>query len=111
MAEVEKDVPNKKISVLDLIYTVLCDTTTTPEQKIILIDELRKNNPGASDRWAYRWSLWIMGGSIILTILSVSVLAFYTGKVPEGLLSIGTGVVGALAGLLAPRSGSDSGAS
>jgi len=100
---------DNKTTLVDLMKMVLSDSKTTPEQKKMLIDELRKNNPGASDRWAYRWSVWILGGAIILTILCVSILAGFDAKPPEGLLAIGTGVVGALAGLLSPaqRSTSD----
>jgi hypothetical protein len=89
-------------SLFDLMKFVLADPTTTPEQKKLLIDELRKNNSSAADRWTHRGSLWILGGAIVVTILSVAILAGLGAKIPEGLLSLGTGVVGALAGLMAP---------
>lgn len=102
-----------KTSLGDLMKMVLSDSKTTPEQKKMLIDELRKNNPGASDRWAYRWSVWILGGGVIVTIICASILAGMHVDPPEGLLAIATGLVGALAGLLSPaqRSTSDNTAS
>lgn len=87
---------------VDLIALVLQDDKTSPEDKVKLIDEIRKTNPGSSDRWAYRWSVWLMGGSIVFCIIGITTLAFAKLEVPPGLLVVASGIVGALAGLISP---------
>jgi hypothetical protein len=44
----------------DLLRIVLIDPQLQPDQKQQLIRELRKNTP-ASDRWTFRWAIWILG--------------------------------------------------
>ena len=71
--------------------------------------EIRKNNPGTSDRWTYRYAILTLGGAVLLTIVALWVLA--TNKdlsIPQGLVSIGSAAVGGLAGLLTPGRGTES---
>jgi hypothetical protein len=72
------------------------------EQKTTLLDELRKNDAGAADRWAYRYAIWILGGTGILAIAGLVFLSWYGGTISDGLIAIGSAAVGGLAGLLAP---------
>ena len=94
---------NQQTTLFDLIRIVLEDSKLQTNEKKILIDELRKNNPGTSDRWTYRYAILTLGGAVILTILALSYLGAYAeGKIPDGLVGIGSAAVGGLAGLLAP---------
>lgn len=53
---------------------VLADAKLTSEEKVKLIDELRKNNPAASDRWAPRVAIWTLGIAVIATIICITIL-------------------------------------
>ena len=86
----------------DLMDRVLTDDTLDHEQKCALIDELRKNNPGASDRWTYRLAIYFLGGMAALTVIGLGVIACIGAQVPQGLVAIGSAAVGGLAGLLTP---------
>ena len=98
----------RQTTLLDLIRIVLEDTKLQPNEKRILIDELRKNNPGTSDRWTYRYAILTLGGAVILTILGLCYLGAYAeGQIPDGLVGIGSAAVGGLAGLLAPGKGAE----
>ncbi len=95
-------------SILDLMRIVLADPQLKPEEKKLLIDELRKNNPGTSDRWTYRYAILTLGGAVLLTIFALWCLAAIEGvTIPDGLISIGSAAVGGLAGLLTPGRGNE----
>lgn len=87
-------------SLYDLMKSVLLDSTLNPDQKVKLIDELRKNNPTTSDRWAYRWAIWILGLAVVITIICLTILAYKGSPIPDGLVAIGSAVAGGIAGLL-----------
>ena len=87
-------------SLYGLMDKVLSDTTLTNDEKINLIDELRKNNPAAADRWAPRVAIWILGAAVILTILCITYLACLDKEISEALIAIGSAAVGGLAGLI-----------
>lgn len=70
-------------------------------RKNVLINEVRKVSP-ASDRWTFRWAIWILGATVILAVVALWVLSYYDHKIPEGLVAIGSGAAGGLAGLLTP---------
>jgi len=107
MANIE-NFDGRQTSLLDLIRIVLEDTKLQPNEKKMLIDELRKNNPGTSDRWTYRYAILTLGGAVILTILFLFYLGLCSqGKIPDGLVGIGSAAVGGLAGLLSPSKGSE----
>ncbi|MCL9805880.1 hypothetical protein NAT51_10125 [Flavobacterium amniphilum] len=80
-----------------LMEKVISDTTLTSKEKIKLIDELRKNNPVAYDRWAPRIALYILGATAIATIICI---AISNGETNEGLIAIGSAAVGGIAGLV-----------
>lgn len=88
-------------SLYDLMKCVL-NSSLTPEQKVELLDELRKNNPVSSDRWAYRWAIWILGAAVVITIVCLTILAAMKVEIPDGLIAIGSAVAGGIAGLLSP---------
>lgn len=89
-------------SLYDLMKSVLLDSSLSAEQKVKLIDELRNNNPTTSDRWAYRWAIWILGLAVVITIICLTILAYKGSDIPDGLIAIGSGVAGGIAGLLSP---------
>lgn len=91
----------EKTTIHELLYPlmdkVLSDTSLTCKDKIKLIDELRKNNPVANDRWAPRIAIYILGATVLATILCISL----TSKTSyEGLIAIGSAAVGGIAGLV-----------
>lgn len=110
MSEITEQVqsPIVRTTLLDLIRIVLEDPQLKPEEKRSLIDELRKNNPGTSDRWTYRYAILTLGGAVLLTILALWYLGAHHGaSIPDGLISIGSAAVGGLAGLLTPGRGTE----
>lgn len=102
--------PSTKVPVLEptefygLLKLVVIDPSLTPDQKKTLIDELRKSTP-ASDRWTFRWAIWILGLVVILTIIALWSLSTSNSSIPEGLVAIGSAAAGGLAGLLTPGRG------
>ena len=90
----------RKPSLYDLMEKVLSDTKLTSDEKIKLIDELRKNNPASADRWGPRVAIWILGASIIITILCITCISIKGYGTNDGLLAIGSAAVGGLAGLI-----------
>jgi len=95
-----------KPSLYNLMDKVLSDTNLSTDEKVKLIDELRKNNPVASDRWAPRVAIWILGIAVITTLICITILS---GAKSEGLIAIGSAAVGGLAGLISqvPRTPTD----
>lgn len=95
-----------KPTLYELMEKVLSDTKLTSDEKIKLIDELRKNNPASSDRWGPRVAIWILGASILTTIICITILGKETN---DGLIAIGSAAVGGLAGLISqtPRTTTD----
>ncbi|MCK4793527.1 MAG: hypothetical protein KAV87_57895 [Desulfobacteraceae bacterium] len=85
----------------DLINVILTDPKLEWKQKQKLIDELRKTSP-ASDRWTFRWAILILGLVVLLTIVALWVLSAKGQIIPDGLVAIGSGAAGGIAGLLTP---------
>ena len=87
---------------------MVLESSLQPKEKKYLIKEIRKNNPGSSDRWTYRYAILILGGAVLLTIVSLCTLASTPSQtIPDGLVAIGSAAVGGLAGLLAPGRGTE----
>jgi hypothetical protein len=110
LSEITEQVPSTvgPTTLLDLIRIVLEDPQLKPDEKRSLIDELRKNNPGTSDRWTYRYAILTLGGAVLITILALWYLGAHQGAtIPDGLISIGSAAVGGLAGLLTPGRGTE----
>lgn len=84
----------------ELVKMVLADPKLEFEQKKVLIDELRKGN--VSDRWTFRWAIWILGAAVLLTICAIWALSSGMYDIPDGLVAIGSAAAGGLAGLLTP---------
>ncbi|MCX2586081.1 MULTISPECIES: hypothetical protein [unclassified Pedobacter] len=93
-----------------LMEKVLSDRDLKVEEKLKLIDELRKNNPVTTDRWAPRVAIWILGLTVITTVICVTVIILNEEKSNEGLIAIGSAAVGGLAGLISqsPRKTAES---
>ena len=84
-----------------LLMAVVVDPNLSPEQKKSLIDELRKSSP-TSDRWTFRWAIWILGLVVLLTVIALWSLSAGKHEIPDGLIAIGSGAAGGLGGLLTP---------
>ena len=59
-------------------------------------------SPLQSDVWIYRLVVGPLALAILITVVGAILLAMQGRTVPDVLLAIGSGAVGALAGLLAP---------
>ncbi len=84
----------------NLMEKVLSDDKLKNDEKIKLIDELRKNNPVAADRWAPRVAIWTLGIAVVIAVICIFLLAHFDNKSSQGLISIGSAAVGGLAGLI-----------
>lgn len=92
------DSTSKPTTVNDLILAVLHDARLSAEEKRVLIDEIRKNNPGTADRWTYRWAIYILGGVAAMTVIGLILIASWNLTAPDGLVAIGSASIGGLAG-------------
>jgi hypothetical protein len=97
-----ENLSSNHVTVNDLVKIVLNDSNMTADDKIKLIDEIRKNNPVTADRWTYRWVVWFFGGSILCTLAALCYLTVYKHPIPDGLIAIGSATVGGLAGSTSP---------
>ncbi|GAB2958033.1 hypothetical protein GCM10027048_26080 [Hymenobacter coalescens] len=95
-------------SLCELMKIVLQDTNLKPDEKRLLIDELRKNNPSTADRWTYRCAIWILGAVVVTSVICICVMSAQGGEAPQALTAIGSAALGGLAGLLNPARASDS---
>jgi hypothetical protein len=102
-ADIKQDSPVGATTFYDLLRLVILDATLDAKQKADLLNELRKS--GGADRWTFRSAIWILGTVVLLSIGALWVLTYY-GKAKDnnlqGLIAIGSGAVGGLAGLLTP---------
>ena len=55
-----------------------------------------------NDRWIYRMTVGILGAVMLIGCVGAIILQSNDKEVPDMLLSLGSGAVGALAGLIAP---------
>jgi hypothetical protein len=95
---------------LDLLKLVVTDPRLQCAEKKELLNELRKS--GGVDRWTFRTATWILGAIVLLTIIAIWVLSAAGNanvKIPDGLIAIGSGAAGGLAGLLTPGRERDGG--
>ena len=58
--------------------------------------------PLESDKWIYRIVVLVLGATILAVVAGAFVLKLYDKAIPDVLVAIGTGAIGAIAGLLAP---------
>ena len=107
----EKDkqgsVPEKADSVLDLMQLVIESDNLLPNDKIRIINEIRKARPPLQDRWLFRTVVWFLGLAALTTVVMGFILWDTTKgspPLPNGLIALGSAALGALAGLLAPSS-------
>jgi hypothetical protein len=90
-----------------LLHVVVADASLKPSEKRMLVAALRKSTP-VSDRWTFRWAIWILGFVVLLTVGALWSLSINgTSNIPDGLVAIGAAAAGGLAGLLAPGRGND----
>ena len=90
----------------DAIFEVVRGAGTMDEKKQ-LIDELRKALP--SDRWTFRYVIWGLIAIVIIPTLGVFILWAVKGdldasKIPQGLISLASTALGALAAYITPSS-------
>jgi hypothetical protein len=75
------------------------------------IDELDKVVKGAAeskpayynDKWIYRWVAIALGVALLVASVGAIILSVIDKTVPDILVAVASGTVGALAGLFAPR--------
>jgi hypothetical protein len=77
------------------------DLTEITQTKLI-VDERR--NQIEHDAGIYRIAVVCLGGTTLFTVISLAVLSAMQVDVHDGLIALGSGAVGALAGLLTPIS-------
>jgi hypothetical protein len=58
--------------------------------------------PLQSDVWIYRFVVGAIGLTLLVALVGIIALAAFDDAVPDALVAIGSGALGALAGLLAP---------
>jgi hypothetical protein len=90
--------------------------STLNENKDKIIEEL-KNNPEEaiekwlakasvpayySDKWLYRWVAFALGIIVLIAGVGAIILAQSGKTIPDVLVALGSGAIGALAGLFAP---------
>ena len=90
----------------EVISEIALDPKLSLEDKERMLRSLRKlKSPLETDPWIYRGVIGALGLAVLLTLVFTFVLARSLppdGRMPEGLVAIGSAAVGALAGLLAP---------
>jgi len=92
--------PIAQIGYFDLLRTVVIDPNLTGPEKEALLAALKGMSP-TSDRWTFRWAIWILGLLAVLTVVAIWMIALNKElEIPAGLVAIGSGAAGALAGLL-----------
>lgn len=95
---------NNDESVFSLMAKVIADEKIPHKEKMQLLDEIRKARPALEDRWIYRWVVNFIGIALLLSVLIIAFCLYMEKKeIPEGLIAIGSGALGALSGLLANR--------
>jgi hypothetical protein len=99
----------KQRMVNDLIDVVLRNESLDAKEKRKLIDELRKASPAINDRWLYRWVVWSLGAVAFASVIGFIVLAALEKTIPQGLVALGSGAIGGLAGLSTASSRARSG--
>lgn len=92
---------NHSPSLYNLMENVL-NTNLSSKEKIDLINELRKNNPVSSDRWAPRVAIWVLGITTLVTVICITIIIMNgkPGNDYQGLIAIASAAVGGLAGLI-----------
>jgi hypothetical protein len=55
------------------------------------------------DQWVYRWIVFVLGLALLGSIIGAFWLALIGKSVPDGVIALTSAIVGALAGVLAPR--------
>ena len=77
------------------------------QDPVSAVEEMEENarDPLSSDRWIYRIVVIALGLTIILCVTGAVwiTLAYPKAQVPQIMVALGSGAVGALSGLLAPN--------
>lgn len=101
--------PVAQTGYFDLLKAVVVDPKLLGPEKELLLEKLKGMSP-TSDRWTFRWAIWILGLLAILTVVAIWMIALLHDpkvEIPAGLVAIGSGAAGALAGLLNNNKGSE----
>jgi hypothetical protein len=91
--------------VAELFKAIITDEKLNILQKKILLNEVRKLKSPDEDRWVYRTVVWVLGAVALGTVAYpfLCMAADGSREIPSGLLAIGSGAMGALAGYLTPN--------
>ena len=108
---IHDDVALRAADTVELIELILRGPGDV-DTKIKLISEVRKARPALQDRWLYRFVVWFLGVTVLVTVAwgfwlaGASPHEGFTNppELPDGLIALGAGAAGALAGLLSPAS-------
>ena len=95
------------------IDTLLSNAELAADQRATL-EAVRANlvTPLQTDVWIYRTVVVVLGVTVLMTVAGGIYLEYFgrgddAVALPQGVVSIGSAAIGALAGLLAPSPGSD----
>lgn len=80
------------------LYKVILDSSAGVPDKIKLMNEVRKINTAEGDRWVYRPVAYLLGAIPLVLIISYAV--GWVKEMNDGLLSLSSAAVGALASFL-----------
>ena len=93
-------------SLIELHRVVLSDSGLSVRQRRALLNDIRKLIPPDQNRWNLRWVIFPLAliGLSLPAVFAIHVvyLGQFPEKVPEGLVSLASAAVGALAGFLTP---------
>ena len=89
----------KQTSTVNDLSRVVIEANLPIQEKKVLLNEIRKLRTGQEDRWIFRTVVWILGAVAILGAL-YPLLSKQPS--PDGLLSLASAAVGALAAFLTP---------
>lgn len=91
-------------TVFSLMAQVLENDALNLEQKLKLLDEIRKSRPALEDRSIYRWVVYFLGAALIFSMVAVIICVLMKEtNIPDGLVALGSGALGALSGFLPNR--------
>jgi hypothetical protein len=83
---------------IEELYQIVLQSNMTSADKKEMFNEIRKLGSATRDRWIFRYVVWILGGAVLIAMA----MAFYQVTIPDGVLSLVSAAVGALAAFLSP---------
>lgn len=104
-----KNYASNLVDVLSGKVDEIAKATEGDQVKAILLDAISKAEELTApayygDRLVYRITVGTLGAAVLLVVAAQFCLALLGADIPDGIISIGSAAIGALAGLLAPTS-------